>query len=415
MPGGFPAAHPRFWSNGVLPWLIVATALAGRRVGKLRRETVKPPALAALAALWISAAVSARIIFPITFRFLWVGPLLAGIAIGCAGVSEFRRGGRLRWVALAVAMASACGAVVPIAQRPGPADTRPANIEIHDRQPGAFPESANNAVTLSESVRVVPREGIVTLKSGQRMISVQPLLTFLSRSPDGCWTLFAMGKARRGPGRQLIGCDHPGTRARLAWRDDDLTTLEVNASGTSRVTHIESISRLPMPVWSHLNSFTQLVVSGRGALSVSFSPCPDSRIEIRASDYPFGRPARFAFLDAGDVFHVVEARSAEKGPFRQLASGTLPKDAPLEMTFFDDATPVFRVTLADWAAQTGRQISPTAGWRVPVNAIEFSLLADSTAQVFITLAGTSVGRGFESVGHAAGVYRNRMTIEPLAD
>ena len=132
-------------------------------------------------------------------------------------------------------------------------------------------------------------------------------------------------------------------------------------------------------------------------------------------DYPFGRPARFAFLDAGNVFRVVEARSAEKGPFREIASGPIRNDTPLKMIFFDDAIPVFRVTLVDWAAQTGRQISPTAGWLIPVNAIEFSMRAESTAQVFVTLAGTSVGRGFESVGHAAGVYRNRMSIESLAD
>jgi hypothetical protein len=30
---------------------------------------------------------------------------------------------------------------------------------------------------------------------------------------------------------------------------------------------------------------------------------------------------------------------------------------------------------------------------------------------FVTLAGTSVGRGWDSVGHAPGTYRNRMKIE----
>jgi hypothetical protein len=52
-----------------------------------------------------------------------------------------------------------------------------------------------------------------------------------------------------------------------------------------------------------------------------------------------------------------------------------------------------------------------------VNAIEFSLEGDapgSEAALFITLAGTSVGRGWDTVGHAAGTYRNRMRIAPVA-
>ena len=403
--------------NGVLPWLVVATALVSFIRGKHGRQSLRIPALGALAALWIAAAISARITFPMTFRLLWVGPLIVGIVIGGAAVAGFKRSESSRWFAIGVSvvLASVCGAAVPIAQRGSLPDTRPANVEILYRQSGAGSQLPNGAVKLSAGVQVIPKEGIITQSSTHRMISVEPLLTFQSRSPDRCWTLFARGKARRGPARQFTGLEELGRRVKVSYRDDDLTTLEVEASDISRITHIESISRLPLPVWSHLNSFAQLAVTARGALSVSFSPCPDARIEIRASDYPFGRPARFAFLDAGDVFHVVEARSAEKGPFRELASGRLRKDAALAMTFFDDATPVFRVTLADWAAQAGRQISPTAGWRIPVNAIEFSLWAGSTAQVFITLAGTSVGRGYESVGHAAGVYRNRMSIESLAD
>ena len=34
----------------------------------------------------------------------------------------------------------------------------------------------------------------------------------------------------------------------------------------------------------------------------------------------------------------------------------------------------------------------------------------SIMSMFVALAVTSVGLGFDSVGHAAGVYRNRMTI-----
>jgi hypothetical protein len=49
-----------------------------------------------------------------------------------------------------------------------------------------------------------------------------------------------------------------------------------------------------------------------------------------------------------------------------------------------------------------------------MNAIEFRRLDDSlTAPVaiWITLAGTSVGRGWETVGHKAGVYRNELVFQ----
>jgi hypothetical protein len=51
---------------------------------------------------------------------------------------------------------------------------------------------------------------------------------------------------------------------------------------------------------------------------------------------------------------------------------------------------------------------------MPVNAIEFQLVgtsSDSAAQVWITLAATSVGRGWDCVGHTVGSYRNRVVID----
>ncbi len=131
------------------------------------------------------------------------------------------------------------------------------------------------------------------------------------------------------------------------------------------------------------------------------------------SEYPVGRPARCAYLGEDGVFRIVEARSGEKGPFRELASGPLARNDPLTITFHDDGRAFCTMTLDDFAAQASIALSPTAGWGLPMNAIEFSLSdarPTSPASVFVTLAGTSVGRGWDSVGHAAGVYRNRMTV-----
>ena len=89
-------------------------------------------------------------------------------------------------------------------------------------------------------------------------------------------------------------------------------------------------------------------------------------------DYPAGKSARLAYLDDENVFRVAEARSGEKGPFRTLAEGLLKDDEPLRITVMSRKKSVYRITLYDWAKQASRQLSPTAGWGLPENAIEFS-------------------------------------------
>jgi hypothetical protein len=192
--------------------------------------------------------------------------------------------------------------------------------------------------------------------------------------------------------------------------------LKVTLDEPRRSVAIEAITRLDQPEFSHLNSFCDLEVRGHRRLQLSFSPCPQMRVEVVHFDYPFGRPARFAFVDSNRRFRVVEASSGEKGPFRTLADGRLQPAEPLVITLHDEGREVGRISLADWSAQASTQLSPTAGWNVPVNAIEFSLSDEdpsSPASIFVSLAGTSVGRGWDSVGHSAGTYRNRIVIEAL--
>jgi hypothetical protein len=165
-----------------------------------------------------------------------------------------------------------------------------------------------------------------------------------------------------------------------------------------------------------LNTYCELGLYGHKALSISFSPCPDQRIEVTYFQYPVGRPQRCAYVDAGGTFRVVEAASGEKGPFKPLASGPLARGEPLTITLYDADVPLCRITLEDWSAQAGTDLSPTAGWGLPVNVIEFSRYGEAPSSpvgISVTLAGTSVGRGWDSVAHAAGTYRNRMRVEAL--
>jgi hypothetical protein len=86
-----------------------------------------------------------------------------------------------------------------------------------------------------------------------------------------------------------------------------------------------------------------------------------------------GLPSRLAYLDAQGGFHVVQATSGEKGLFHPLASGRLDRGQPLTITILDRDQPVASLTLLDWSSQASTELSPTAGWGLPQNAIEFSL------------------------------------------
>ena len=125
---------------------------------------------------------------------------------------------------------------------------------------------------------------------------------------------------------------------------------------------LDAATRLDRPIDSHLNSFCDVEVRGHRRLFLEFSPCPGHRIEVRPFDYPFGRPARFAFVEADRTFRVVEASNSEKGPFHTLARGRLEPEQALTITFHDEERAVARLSLDDYAAQADTTLSPTAGW-----------------------------------------------------
>jgi len=414
MPGAFPWDHPRFLANRVLPALVLGLVVAAMGAARFRNWSRLRAIVLSLALLWLAAGAAAMICFPQS------GGLIGGV--GCVGsamliASAFQAEMRLaplRRTAVAFALLGiAIGFSFPFTQIAPPADTHPANVDIPALAKPSQASAARAPATLriSELATVTPADGVVSMQNGRLFLSIQPLLTFASRSPDGCWVNLAPRSFRRSAKiRRLIAWQEEP--AGFLYADDDESLLSVTG-GDAEVT-IEALSHLPAPVHSHLNSFCQITIAGHHRLSISFSPCADKKIEVLPRDYPVGRPARCAYLDAGGMFHVVQASSGEKGPFRKLAGGRMGRGEALTITLFDGATPIGRITLDDWSAQLSTQLSPTAGYGLPVNAIEFSLegdRADAPAALWITLAGTSVGRGWDSVTHRAGTYRNRMHVE----
>jgi hypothetical protein len=306
------------------------------------------------------------------------------------------------------------GTFVTLSQHAPAPDTHPLNVSI-ERIEGGPPAAGSR---YGQRLNIHAGDGSLSVRAGALSLFIQPNLRFLSRSPDGCQTILAPREFREGREPRLIAERQSDKHRLLGFRSDYEATLRVDHDDGFGPILLEACARLPEDVYSHLNSFCDIDVTGHQKLALSFSPCPDKLVDVLPSEYPAGRPLRLAHLDAVGTFHVVEASSGEKGPFRSLAKGPLKRGEPLGITIYDRSVATVRVVLHDWSAQAATQLSPTAGWGLPVNATEFSLQGSedrSPASIYVTLAATSVGRGWDSVGHRAGTYRNRVEISALGD
>lgn len=435
MPRGFPAGHPRFWLNVIVPSISIAFVLGVGVLVLLRRWNVVHPVNLHCALWLIPAACGGLVAFPRSGWLPAAGLVFVSLLLVMQSWQKvFQNPGRRNWVevlliyVLTLPMISTI-VVVPRLLRGPPAGTQ--LVEYDEiAVTGAGLSDVPNAFNVGDVARLYTRTGDVAVTLDRYSLTIAPMLTFQSVSPDRCWTILAPRSLRRAQHRELsvfkdvdgrLLADY-GSSGGNGVRAD--AALEVHAPKSSQaLVSVTADTRVPDTstwhdngVWSHLNSFCQLYFSGHRKLQIAFSPCADAPIDVVPFDYPVGRPARFAYLDADEMFHVVEATSGEKGPFRTLASGPLKRGEPIWLTFIDTGVPVMRVGLLDWASQLDTQLSPTAGWGVPVNAIEFSLEGDSPtspAAMYVTLAATSVGRGWDSVGHAPGTYRNRVVVERI--
>src|SRR6187551_1861349 len=108
--------------------------------------------------------------------------------------------------------------------------------------------------------------------------------------------------------------------------------MEALATGALR---IDATTHVARNVYSHLNSFTSVLVTRHRRLGLRFSACPSAITEVTHADYPVGAPASFAYLDEHGTFRVVRATSAEKGPYTTLASGPLARGASLGISLLE--------------------------------------------------------------------------------
>lgn len=404
LPHGFSLGDSLGWANGASLALLTAASSAGW-VGALRGRVGPLRAAAALwLALWLGIGASLWFVFPHTgLRAL---PLVAvALAWSAAGLAlSGRPPRRVLWTLGVVGLF--LGAHQVVARRGADPATRPLNPAPRVALPRAGMGPLGPAsVDAAGWVRL-------GLAQGARL-SLDPFLRFRSRSPDRAWTILAGREAHRrvyfpleGVGRSSVGrspeaalFEFGGVQPGQLWASSEPKRLRLDARRT-----------LSEAVYSHLNHAWVAEVTGqRGRWWIQFG-AEGEQIEVLTRDYPVGRPARCAVLRSRTRLEVLEAESAEKGPFQVLSS--LELSGPLVVSIGCDEERLVRLTLPDWAAQASLQRSPTAGWGLPENAIEFWREPGGNAiWISASWAATSVGRGWDSVGHAAGTYQNRIWIE----
>jgi hypothetical protein len=369
--------------------------------------------LLGLGACWATAALTTLVLFPGSgVRLAIVGAIGAAVLIR-SSLRTHRPDPKSPGTFAILVPLILIGVLLPWTQRAAPATTHPLNPELPTVPSSSGQPSPPQWIPLGTRAQFMPETASLRLVHQGCTLFVDPLLTFHSRSPDRFWTLFAPRAFHGAPGRSLSAWQTHSNGIHTVYTGFGTDHVEA-ARTTNETVELTAFTRLADAVHSHLNTFTEVTITGHQQLSLRFSPCPDVPIEVRVMEYPRGLPARLAYLDSQGGFHVVQATSGEKGPFHPLASGRLDRGQPLTITVLDRDQPVASLTLLDWSSQASTELSPTAGWGLPQNAIDFSLSdpdPSSPAALFISLASTSVGRGFESVSHTPGTYRNRMRIQ----
>ncbi|HET9952855.1 MAG TPA: hypothetical protein VFQ61_00045 [Polyangiaceae bacterium] len=416
LPHGFPLLHWRTGLGIVVPFAMVATSLG---IGSLLLFEPRTAArwLPAIPAFWCSLALGLILIFPETgwtaARTLVLSGLFFAILAGFAC-----RGERALALLPALLAGAAFGLLTALCEKPAPASTRAGP----GRQPRLATEPREPILAdweLAPDLVVEGPAARVTWRGRRTAVSISPVLTFDRISPDGFWSIFAPFTGPASPAAATVAKDE----LRL-WTADGVPMLAVRRDFTlpnapTQVVQLESSTWLDRAVYSHLNSFTTVMVSGHRRLGLRFSPCANSLIAVTHADYPSGAPARFAYADAGHRFHIAQATDAEKGPFTTLAEGSLPRDATLAVDLVDMEEPegaFARLEFLDFESQLSTALSPTAGYGVPENAIQFGLESpnlESPAHLIFTLAASGIGRGWDSVAHAGGTYRNRIILRSL--
>ena len=407
-PHGFLVSHPLFWCNTVIPLIIFIFCMISIYAIQKCKTHLFLIIVSSFLVGGFTSLFAAQYLFPETIRPRISLPALIYLFLltSSLGKNLLNKSIWIMCAPLNLAMIIISFTVI-YSQAGRDAQTTPLNSALptmHKLKP-----IKQTIHQLEPHITANLKTTEFILKHRQATLSIEPLLKFISTSPDRCWTVLAPTKQSIQLSTQTYINDSFPQILRTLYNQSDKTKHILDCHSIQNNLVINAFSLIENDIYSHLNSFCDFTFTSPGKLFISFSPCPKQKIEITQSDYPIGRPARFAYLNEQGLFKVVEATSAEKGPFKTLAEAPIPVDQPFTFSLYADDNLLFIIEMNDCLQQASTQLSPCAGWGIPENAIEFSL-AYQQAYIYTTLSGTSIGRGFQSVGHRSGTYRNQLKI-----
>lgn len=329
-PKGFPFVHARLWLNSVLPMVVFFVTALGLLSLLRGRHQLAGLTVGMLASGWLSGAITGRMLFPLSLRGFWgLGVVIAICGFGLSWLLLRNQQRSLGKSLFLVLVSLLVGVFSVVSQASPSASTQPLD--------GVVPEPsvdwrANSSTTieLDSNLHFHPLSAELALRRGKIQFHCYPRLRFDRISPDGFWSLLA--PRTKESSRRFWRSSYDAKSYWFQYRDS--TTVRLPLKQQDGVVKWTSWSSLAEDTASHLNSYFSLIIEGHQNLTIGFSPCPGKPIDVLPTDYPTGRPARFAYLTEQQKFRIVEATSGEKGPFRLLSAGKLQRGEPLSITFF---------------------------------------------------------------------------------
>lgn len=195
-PGGFGPTHPRFWSNRVVPPVVLGLSIAALVALRQDRMATLRRLLPLWPAAWAAGAVMFRIAFPIAMAWIWMIPMALAATMGFAAVRPWRApGGRhrvgvfLSAIGAGVAGAAGVGTMLPPASATHPRNDPLAPAKSLSRTSDRVPPGV---VRFGSDVIVQTGNGLLMARVAPLTIAIQPFLTFLSRSSVGCPVLLVL-------------------------------------------------------------------------------------------------------------------------------------------------------------------------------------------------------------------------------
>lgn len=268
-------------------------------------------------------------------------------------------------------------------------------------------------------------QGDIQISTPEGTLDIWPYMEFRSISQNGFWAIagnrdvsyieidqVSKGKYGKADALHFLW----SARSQKSWLRPGELSGEVLVQRSLTEDHsvkiqIITITRLARQIDTHQAKYFSLGWSGNEPIILSIGRKHVYDWVPTEHDYPFGAPATFLTVMNNQV-SLLRASSAEKGPFKELAR--FPRE-DLLFRIMVAGHPVCEFILEEFVEQASPELSPTAGWGVPVNDIFLDatqFIADQPSGVWIgySLASTGIGRGFHVVGTAPGTYVGKLQV-----